>query len=196
MVMLYEAFAYGVPITEVQVLGSVLLVASMMMCISRDDFKHKIKFHWILMTLVCMFFNGALAILASAHQHTDVKLETSQFVLYQYLFAALLSFFLYFLVKQRMRGEKKEGERSGRSFDLNIQSIGGAMAAALLLCIFQVSNLYIVRTVNPMILYPLRTGLNSLMMTFIGIVMFRDKLTVRQYIGIALGIASVVTLNM
>ena len=196
LVMLYEAFVYDASITNIQILGSALLVVSMIMCISKNDFKQKIRIHWVFTVFVCMAFNGILAILASVHQHTDVKQETSQFVLYQYIFAALISFFLYFLIKQRNVGIKKALTSRGRSFDLNVLSVGGALTAAMLLCIFQISNLYIIRVVNPMILYPLRTGLNSLMMTLVGIFIFRDKLSVWQYIGIALGVASAVTLNM
>ena len=44
--------------------------------------------------------------------------------------------------------------------------------------------------------FPTYAGLQSLTMTLVGIVMFKDKLSKKQMIGVVCGIVSVVLMNM
>ena len=69
-------------------------------------------------------------------------------------------------------------------------------AVGLLLALYRRFNMYALSVVEATFLFPTYAGLNSLLMMLSGIILFKDKLSRKQTIGLICGIASVVLMNI
>ena len=71
-----------------------------------------------------------------------------------------------------------------------------AAIIALVLSFYQKTYMYTVDVTDGVFFNPTYLGLNSVIMSLVGIFLFKDKLTVKQKISIVLGIASVMFMNL
>ena len=70
------------------------------------------------------------------------------------------------------------------------------MSVGVVLAVFQWLNTYAISTIDASLLFPLSSGVTIIMSTLMGIILFRDKLSLKQGISIAVGIAAVVIMNL
>ncbi len=114
--------------------------------------------------------------------------EGRTFVVVMYLFAAAFSL-IWYLLNGKKHGKCTYGVRSASAWL-------AAIAVAASLGIYQVFYQMGLSTVPGGVLFPTFAGLQTLTMTLIGVIAFRDRLTPRQRWGIVCGIFCVILMNL
>ena len=104
-----------------------------------------------------------------------------------YVLSAVMGFIIYAI-------NARKGEKSPLGFKKSV--VLYALAIGLVLGVYQRLNIYTMSVVEGTFHFPTYAGLQSLTMTLVGIVMFKDKLSKKQMIGVVCGIVSVVLMNM
>ena len=176
-----------------QVIGIVFLVISMVLSVKKDDGKSGISGKWLFLALFAMATTSAASIFMKLFVKAySATLENSEntFVVLMYVIASLMAFAYYFFAANTGKKEKNTYGFFNRSVLLFVLLISVALG------VYQRFYLVGMENIDGAFMFPTYAGLQSLGMTVIGIVLFRDRLTLRQKIGVACGIVCVVIMNL
>lgn len=173
-----------------QMAGIVLLMASMFLSSQSKPDEKKATRKWLALTLACMSCSAVYGISQKLFLATPESLlpnaQATELAV-SYALAAVAGFLIY------AAGCKKGGKTT---MGLQKAVVLYALGVGLSLCLYQRLNTYALSVVEGTFLFPTFVGLQSLVMTLVGVLMFKDKLTQRQKWSVVCGIISVVLMNM
>ncbi len=146
------------------------------------------KPHWFPCALTAFLCQAAVGIMQKIHQASAHHAETSGF-----LAAAFFCSFLFAAVMTLLasRNEKAAGIK-GEAFPKGRMLI--ALICGLTTYLMNDLNLKLSGLIPSQIFFPLVNGASLLLNTLTAVLLFREKLTVRQRIGLAGGIAALILL--
>lgn len=187
---LFSAVAFGEKLHLSQIIAIVCLAASMVLSRKPDKGGPKANTRWFVYSLLVMagfgVGNSAQKFFwlteASKAPHSDVTL-----LAVMYACASLIALLLYGV----MAGK---GNKSELRFQKPV--IGFVLAIGASLCLFQKTSMYALAHVDGTFYFPTVSGLQSLWITAAGILLFKDKLSRNQKIGLVFGIISVALMNV
>jgi len=183
---------YGEKIYLTQLIGIVFLLLSMFLSLKSDDGKERsVTPKWILLALVATVTCGIATALQKVFGKNNVGIEGADttFLCLIYLFAAVLAI-LFYLVRRNVGTKKPASFRIGKSILLY------TLAIAAILAVYQKCYMIALVEIDSAVLLPTQNGLQSLIMTFIGVLFFRDRLSLRQKFGVLCGILCIVLMNL
>lgn len=165
-----------------------VLFVFIFLAIGKKDDKHAER-GWLFYTFVTFFLQALIGIMQKIHQGSEYKGETSAFLaaafLCSFLFAAVMSL--------SVKGEKMEkSEKSGAKFLLTV----GVIAAVSGVCVYLNNdlNLKLSGIMPGQIFFPLINGGMLFFNTIAAFVLFKEKLSRRQIIGLIGGMITLVIL--
>jgi len=173
-----------------QLLAIVFLVISMFLATESKGEETRISRKWLLMALFTLFCAAVYGVGQKLFLATDAgQLPGAQNteLIFMYLCSSLIGFILYAF-------NARKGEKSPLAFHKPVMLY--SLAIGLILGVYQRLNIYTMAVVEGSFHFPTYAGLQSLTMTLVGIVLFKDRLSKRQMIGVVCGILSVILMNM
>ena len=192
IVTLISAIVFHETLYLTQVLGIVFLIFSMLYSVKRSADEKKATSKWLFLTLISMFSTG-LASTAQKLFHltpsAQIENASNTFLLWIYILSASIA-----LLVAVFRSHFGKREKSTFWFNKNV--LFYAMAVGAIICVYQKFYMFGLSNLDGMFMFPTYSGMVALFMTTIGILFFKDKLTKRQLCGVALGICSVVLMNL
>ncbi len=145
---------------------------------------------WLLLALLAMAFNGGVGILQKTHQSSAHKAELPAFLFVAFAFCAVFSAFCYLFLAIRAR--KKRQENGGEepttgsprfSCNLIVLFLLSGVCVALCHCI----NLYLSGVVAAAVFFPIVNGGALMLTTLASLLLFHERLSLTQWLGLALG---------
>lgn len=146
--------------------------------------KKPLSLHWALLVLATLLANGFTSVLTSAHQSAYPGAYA-----YGYTAWATASCLVLFLLPALYAGRLRT-----RHADLRADALACTSGTANTLSSFL--TVLLAAVVPATILYPLLSVTMMLGALLLGRFLFREKLSLPQYVGFALGVCSVVLLNL
>lgn len=178
-----------------QLLGVILLLISFPLSIKETGESGKgVNKKWLFFTIITLISNCVASTMTKLFKLTASYAETpdtstNTLLFFLYLFGAFIAYTIYKI-------KSMVGTREKRTFKLGKSVILFALAMGLDLAIFQKCNMTAVLNIPGSIYFPTQTGIQSVLMTVIGIILFGDRLTKTQWLGTVFGILAVVFLNV
>jgi len=176
-----------------QLFGIAFLVLSMILSVKKGKDEKGVSGKWILFVALMTIANSAASVFMKVFtMDMSARFENSQntFMVIAYAIAAVLGFVFYFL-------SAHTGRREGNTYGFfNRRVLLYALSIGVILGIYQKFYLIGLEKIDGGFLFPTYSGMQSLCMTVIGILFFKDKLSVRQIFGVACGIICVVLMNV
>ena len=179
----------------VQIAGLVFMAACFVLCVDRskeksaegaeEGEKKKVPFRWYVYTAITFISTGLIGIMQKVHQSSAYAGELGGFLIISFVVWAVVSALLAFFSRKTRR---PVGKGKGRYVGLSVLS-GAAIA------LNHVINLYLAGKVDSAVLFPVINGGGLVLVTLFAVAVYREKLSFRQWIGIAAGIVSVVLLS-
>ncbi len=189
----FSVIVYRENVYLTQLIGIGFLVLSMFLGVKKTDDEKSVTGKWLFFVLLMTFSNATASVFMKIFsKDMSVRIENSQntFIVISYAIAAILAFAIFLILS---RG----GKRERRSFGFfNKGVLFFALLIGVILGIYQRFYMIGLEKIDSGFLFPTYSGMQSLGMTFIGILMFKDKLSLRQKIGIACGIICVILMNV
>lgn len=181
--IIFCTVVYGDELGIFKIIGLVLLVSALFLMMSKKDESAASK-KWVFFILVVFFSNGFAYVVMRIHGHSEAMLESAGFLLVSYLSAAVCSFLVCGV--EWARGRRLSYKPLSKS------ALPYILFTALILGAYQYLNLYVTRTFESTIAYPLNCMTTMLVSTLFGVVLFRDRLTRVNVIGIVFGITAII----
>lgn len=189
----------------VQLVGIVLMVLCLVLSVKREPKKsgesggRRLSAVWLLLALLAMAFNGGVGILQKTHQSSAHKAELPAFLFVAFAFCAVFSVLCYLFLTIRARGKRQEAgaeestAHSPRfSRNLTVLFLLSGVCVALCHCI----NLYLSGVVAAAVFFPIVNGGALMLTTLASLLLFHERLSLTQWLGLALGAVATFLLCM
>lgn len=161
-----------------QLVALIMLVLAMFLILEINHEKKQVK--WWVYSLLAMTFLGFVGIIQSLHQISDYKSELISFLKISFMFTAIIYLFFWQL------SEKKE--RS--TFQIKSTAVIQAVSSGVFMSGVHIINLYLAGELPKIIFFPIANGGLILLNLICSGVILKEKISVKQWIGMLIGTAA------
>ena len=187
--MVYALIFYGESFGVVKIIATILAAISFFLVVKKSknekNIDTKTKLIWFLYTML-LFVSGGVASTAQKVYAVEIdKIQVFEFIAIAYTSAMIISLIMFGF--ERIVHRQDKVAVSGKM-------ILFACLVGLSLGVFQCVNTYAPKIIDATVLYPAYNSGVSVLIAIIGAILFKERLTVKQYIGSAIGILAVILL--
>lgn len=175
-------------IAPVQYVGIVLMLGCFVLSVNVSGEQKKASLKWLLYALAAFLCTGGIGVMQKWHQSTVYKMELDAFLIIAFAFSFLYST-VFCLLQARKAGSAAELKPVVKLLPLALLVLAGICVAAN-----NKLNLFLAGEIDSAVFYPVVNGGHLVLTTLIAVVFFRERLTKRQWLGLALGTISVLLL--
>ena len=187
------AVIWGEHIAIVQYVGIAFMVVCLVLSVNTskgDADKRRASFKWLMLCAIAFVLQGLIGVMQKWHQKSEFKGELNAFLIIAFAVAFVYSaIMIFFTVKKEKQTEEKPAYPFLKLLPLLIMAVAGLCVA-----LNNVLNLYLSGVIESAIFFPLVNGGNLVLTALSALVLFRERLTARQWIGAASGVISVLLL--
>lgn len=186
--VLVGIFVYHEPTSWNKIVGLVLLVAPFIL-LAKGGSNEKINWKWLIFTILAFVSSGAsnATLVVCAHNRFTEN-ESHHVVVFGYIFATILSFILFLVLKK-----DNNNELSTRDKRMNVAKL---FVAAVGMGVYNVLIIDALRKIEAQILYPVVNVSIIIIMLVVDRILFKHKITKRQIVGICIAAVCIVLLNI
>ena len=185
------AIFWGEKIKALQIVGIVLMLASFYFSINKEEKQKKASLKWLLFCILALIGSGGIGLMQKIHQNTEYKGEVNAFLITAFAVGSVLSLALLLISKTRSNEPAFLKSANGKISWLVIVLI---MLTGILTAVNHKLNLYLSGVMDSAVFFPLINGGNLVLVTLSALIFFRERLSVKQWISVAIGITSVLCL--
>ena len=166
--------------------GGIALMAVAMGFIIRPRKEGNVSIAWIVLSFLSLIGSGMVAVTQKYHQNTAHKDELASFVMLGLLFAAVLSFVV--AVVKRAKAQKPPPPA--------FSDVGFVLIAGLCIGLQNLLNVFLAGKLAAAIQFPVYNIGSMILTALFGILVLKERYTVSQKIGFALGCLSIVLIGL
>ncbi len=179
-------------IYPIQIAGILLMVCCFVLSVNFSEKKKKASLKWLLLCMVNFICTGAIGLMQKIHQSSAHRDELDAFLIIAFLVSFVYSVASWGILAVKNRSqEKTSGSRPSVLgwLPLLLMVVSGLCFAAN-----NKLNLFLSGVMDSAIFFPVVNGAGLILTSLAAFVLFRERLTGRQWTGLALGIAAVLCL--
>lgn len=181
----YVAIAFSEPISFLQIIGFIFVVASFILLPSKSDSGVKTSKKWLILCIIAVLFSGFFTVVQKMFTVTPFAQEKSQLTAFFYLFASTLCFLLIPFFK---KGQKL--------YKTDVKLASGLALIGLSLGLYNLCVVSGLEIMPASQFLPTVAGLCILANVISSCIIFKEKLSIKQIIGIFTTICAVVLINL
>jgi len=186
--LIYSFLFLHEPFTLSKLIGILLLVVCVFLSTNLSSEDKKMSVKWFVFAILTLLSNGLQSALSQAHQVHTGGAYTSQFTALGYAFAALSSFFLFWIVKHKENAETRYFFNPAMLLLVFLSGLTSFGANYIVLSLAAV--------MNGSIVYPAVQGGSLVIVTLSSVLFLNERINLKKFITIVMGIVSVVLLNI
>jgi drug/metabolite transporter (DMT)-like permease len=185
----YSALFLDESITLYQLIGILLLAISFGFIIPPKK-GERFSLKWLMFAVLSMLGSGSVAVVQKIHQSSAHRGELTMF-----LIIAFICSFVFSAVSLLVEKKKDVAQAEERANKSRVWLLGALFAAAGVgIALNNLINLYLSGVVASAVFFPIVNGGGLILITAASVALFKEKLTARQWLGLALGIAATLLL--
>lgn len=180
---------YGEAITIGQYAGIALMLLSFIFAMDKKNDTRGMSFRWLVLCIAAFVFNGALGVLQKVHQNSPQKQQLGMFLLIAFVVYAVFSAVLT-VVHTRVKRETLTAWQPQK----RRQTVIYVLLSGVGIAICNQINTYLAGAMDAIIFFPLVNGVAILITLAIGLIVWKEKFSQKQWIGLIAGTLSIVLL--
>lgn len=173
---------FGESVSVLQWVGMVLVLVSFACAMDKKDDSKGMNLKWLLLCIGSLIGSGSVGVMQKIHQNSEFKNELGVFLVIAFITSALLSAVLCAWYTKK-KGERVTVTGSDTVKKLAIMSVVCGVFFALCNQI----NMYLAGVMDAIIFYPVINGASMILTSAAGIIIWRERLSAKQWVGMALG---------
>ena len=176
-----------------QLVGIAFMLGSFVFATEKKDGDKKGGFVWLLFSFLAFFCSGAIGFMQKTHQTSELhKGEINSFLIISFVVSFAFALALA-LISMNKEGNGLVEKKNGKVYWLLLAIM---VASGICVAANHKFNLALSGEIPSAVFFPIVNGGNLVLTTLAALIVFKEKLTKRQWIGVILGIASVLFLCM
>ncbi len=180
---IFGVLYYKQDIKLMQIVGISLIFISLFLCINPKKSTQKLTAKWFLFSLIFFLAGGGVGVIYMMFGKSDAAAEINGMM----LCAAIVATVLYFLVGAILNGvQKKSCPKIHKSALIFI------LLSGIATCTYMRMNLYISTVIPSVVFFPVSNGSVVILSAVFGRILFKEKLTKIQVLGMVIGLAALV----
>ena len=173
----------GEAVTPAIIIGAALLFAAMLLVNLKPGKKETFSVKWFVCVMVAFLGNGVCSICSNMQKRTLGDAYTHEFMIIALAAAFLLLMSYVFMTSKNVVKELKI---------CLPYAAGNGIANAIVNFLI----LTIIGNIPNTVLYPTNSALNMILMFLLSFIVYKERFSKMQYVGYALGVVSIVLLNI
>ena len=174
-----------------QIVGIVLMLISLCLSVEKSKDEKKTSIKWLMFCSVAFLVTGMIGVMQKIHQSTEYAGEINAFLITAFLTSFIVSLavaLVFYKTKMVKLVDKQKNNGSSLKLIIYMCLCGIAVAVNNKL------NLYLSGVMPSAVFFPVVNGGGLVLTALCSLILFKEKLTLKQWIGIAFGILSVILL--
>ncbi len=180
-----------------QYVGMGLMLISFFLAVDKKKNDKKTSFRWLAFCFIAFCCSGGVGIMQKT-ESTHHKDELGTFLVIAFvvafLFSAIVSFFFWRKERKLPSAQNEPPLFAGKKGAAALLIPGCMILMGICAGINNQLNLYLSGVLPAAVFFPIVNGVGLVLSSIAGVVIFRDKLSKKQWIGVVCGIASVILL--
>lgn len=183
---------FGETLRVTQMVGIVMMLGCLVLSVKQEDGEQKKKtMRWFALCMLTCLCSGGIGLMQKVHQSSDYRGELTMFLIVAFICSFVFSAGSLLVPRLRGKGgEEKLFEKKAAAWLLAGMFVFGGVGVAL----NNLINLYLSGVVDSAVFFPIVNGGGLVLITLASVLLFREKLSGRQWVGLALGIAATLLL--
>ena len=183
---------WGEPVLWGQIVGVVLLVVSFFLSVNFDkNDKSKLSFNWLICVLISFVSVGLIGVLQKIHQTSLYAREDSELLIIAFAFSFITSSILLIVEHLKNKRIKENTCKEEKSINkVYVIAIILLLSRGVFECVSNKLNLNLTALMDSAVLFPLLNGSNLVLTALLGVILFKEKLSLKQWIGMLIGFIS------
>lgn len=182
---------FGESISVWQIIGIAFMLTSFVFAVEKDAEKRKASWRWLIFCLIAFCCCGGVGLMQKIHQSSEYKGELNAFLVIAFITACLLMTTLSVVTSKKEKVSILARKDDGK---IDWVAILIPVCLGIMAAVNHKLNLYLSGVMPSAVFFPIVNGGGLVLTTLSAVVLFRERLSGRQWIGVGLGIASVIFL--
>ncbi|MBE6609025.1 MAG: hypothetical protein E7633_10800 [Ruminococcaceae bacterium] len=171
-------------------------IALMMVCLILSNKKEttsdekKASLKWFIFSMLAAVFCAAIGLIQKTHQESAHKSELSLLLIVAFAFSTLFSL-VWYIISLKKDPPVIEKSENGKCHVKMITFLAIIfVTVGIGVALNNIINLYLVGVMDSAVFFPIVNGGHLILSTLAGLVLFKEKLSKTQWVGLASGIAA------
>ena len=175
----------------IQVVGIILILVSLLLSVDKSKNKKKSSFTWLFCCMIAFTCTGLIGVMQKIHQKSQFASELNSFLVIAFIVSFIFSSIVSFVVCKRENSFSlyNNKDKKGKLYVVLCMLFCGIFVA-----VNNKLNLYLSGVIDSAIFFPVVNGGGLVLATLASLILFKEKLSVKRWFGVVLGIVSVVLL--
>lgn len=188
------AIFWNEKIVLIQWIGIALMIVCILLSSNFKQGGNKASFKWLLFCAGTFVTTGFIGVMQKIHQTSEFKGELDMFLIFSFLFSAIFSSFT--LTQSYLKNDKEERVHAKHDIKmvLKLAIIGLLFACSVCVAVNNKFNLFLSGAMDSAVFFPLVNGGGLILTTLFSVVIFKERLSVKQWIGLAVGFVAAMCL--
>lgn len=179
-------FFWNEKIATVQIIGIVLLLICFVLSVNNKSDNKSANIRWLLFSFSAFVCTGIIGIMQKIHQSSCHKDELDSFLIIAFMFSFICSGIYSILIFK-----KTKANISKKKSVLNISPVIQMIISGVFVALNNKLNLYLSGVLDSAVFFPVVNGGGLVLTSVAAAVIFREKLTTKQWTGLFIGIVAV-----
>lgn len=175
-----------------QIIGIILMVICFFLSVNTNGNEKKSSLRWLMYCAITFVCTGAIGVMQKVHQSSNYRHELNSFLLLSFVVS-----FLYSLINIIWLKSKKDVEYQNKTdilFNKKLILTAILVLSGVCVAVQNKLNLFLAGVMDSAVFFPLVNGGGLVLSTVASVLFFKEKLNVKQWIGVITGIVSVILL--
>ena len=190
------AIFWNETVVPIQIVGVVLMVGCFILSVNTSGEQKKATFKWLVHCAITFVCTGAIGLMQKIHQSSAHRDELDAFLIIAFVFSCIYAATGWALlsIKKKSEPAAETVAATDRKPILGLLPLGLMVISGVCIAINNKLNLFLSGVMDSAIFFPVVNGVGLILTSLAAFLIFREKLTKRQWIGLALGIVAVLCL--
>ncbi len=183
---------FGEKITPLKWIGIVLMGICLVLAGLKPKGEEEKGFSlkWLFFSLMAAFSTVAVGFMQKIHQKSSHSDELPLLLFITFVFSAASSVILYLLARKKEDSVLAKCKSSDSRRRIIVITAVCFVTSGIALALNNIINLYLVGVMDSAVFFPIAEGGHLILCTLSGLILFRERLSRNQYIGLICGISA------
>ncbi len=182
---------FGESIGVWQWIGIAFMLASFLLAVKEDKQEKSASFRWLVFCVITFLCTGGIGLMQKIHQTSAYKTEINSFLIVAFVSSCLGSCLIGVWARRKEKTTFFERDENGK-IKWVLPAI--ALLSGSVTAVNHKLNLYLSGVMDSAVFFPIVNGGGLVLTTIAAVLLFKEKLTKRQWFGVGIGILSVLFL--